>query len=115
MTATNWCPVPTVQWRLNGSPLANATNSSLVLTNFSNTQTGLYSVVISNFVRVTTNTVAYPDHDGDQLVSRAHRAMAVEWEPARECHQFQPGPDQFQQHPNRTLFRGHQQFRAGHD
>ncbi len=38
----------TYQWRLNGSPVANGTNSSLTLTNISATQAGNYSVAVSN-------------------------------------------------------------------
>jgi hypothetical protein len=58
MPATNWVPVPVCQWRLNGQNIQGATNPTLLVTNFSLMQTGLYSVVMSNFVRLTTNTVA---------------------------------------------------------
>jgi hypothetical protein len=58
MPATNWVPVPACQWRLHGLPIPGATNTALLVTNFSLMQTGVYSVVMSNFVRATTNTVA---------------------------------------------------------
>ena len=59
MPATNWWPVPACQWRRDGVNLPNATNASLVLTNFNAGMVGLYSVVVSNFVRSATNQVAY--------------------------------------------------------
>jgi hypothetical protein len=59
MPATNWYPAPVCQWRLNGDNLINATNATLTLTNFAATNVGIYSVVISNFVSVITNDVAY--------------------------------------------------------
>ncbi|MBC8096563.1 MAG: hypothetical protein H7Y43_12200, partial [Akkermansiaceae bacterium] len=64
MPATNWVPVPACQWRLNGQNLTGATSASLLLTNFSLIHTGAYSVVMSNFVRVATNTVAIVDLAG---------------------------------------------------
>jgi subtilisin-like proprotein convertase family protein len=64
MPATNWVPAPACQWRLNGHDLDGATNTSLLLTNFSTVHTGAYSVVMSNFVRVATNTVAILDLAG---------------------------------------------------
>jgi hypothetical protein len=64
MPATNWVPVPACQWRLNGQDLPGATNTSLVITNFSLMHTGAYSVVMSNFVRTATNTVADVDLAG---------------------------------------------------
>jgi len=62
--ATNWVPVPTCQWRLNGQNIPGATNTTLLVTDFSLIQTGAYSVVMSNFVRTATNTVAYLDLAG---------------------------------------------------
>ncbi len=59
MPATNWVPAPICQWRLNGENIPGATSPTLLLTNFSLAQTGAYSVVMSNFVRVSTNTVAH--------------------------------------------------------
>ena len=64
MPATNWVPVPKCQWRLNGEELLGATNLSLFVKDFSLSQTGAYSVVMSNFVRAATNTVAYLDLAG---------------------------------------------------
>jgi hypothetical protein len=58
MPATNWVPVPACQWRLDGTNLAGATNTTLLLTNFTASQVGEYSVVVSNFVRSATPTVA---------------------------------------------------------
>ena len=58
LPATNWIPSPDCQWRLNGQDIPGGTNATLLLTNFSMMQTGAYSVVVSNFIRVATNTVA---------------------------------------------------------
>lgn len=56
--ATNWCPLPSCQWRRNGVDLPGATGDTLVLTNFSNGMVGTYSVRVSNFVSTTTRNVA---------------------------------------------------------
>jgi hypothetical protein len=64
MPATNWVPVPDCQWRLNGQDIPGATNTTLLLTNFSLIQTGAYSVVMSNFAGGATNTVAHLDLAG---------------------------------------------------
>jgi hypothetical protein len=58
MPATNWVPVPACRWRLNGQPITGATNTTLLLTNFSLSNTGAYSVVMSNLIGLATNTVA---------------------------------------------------------
>lgn len=56
--ATNWCPLPSCQWRSNGVDIAGATNDTLVLTNFSASMTGTYSIRVSNFVSTVTRNVA---------------------------------------------------------
>ncbi|HMJ65292.1 MAG TPA: immunoglobulin domain-containing protein [Candidatus Binatia bacterium] len=66
MPATNWCPLPACQWQLNGQPILNATNASLVVT-----QAGAYSVVMSNFVSAATNVIAYVDLAGPFLLQYA--------------------------------------------
>jgi len=63
MPATNWWPLPACQWRRDGYDIVNATNASLVVT-----QAGTYSVVMSNFVSVATNTVAYVQLAGPFLL-----------------------------------------------
>lgn len=56
--ATNWCPLPSCQWRRNGVDIIGATNDTLVLTNFSGGITGTYSIRVSNFVSTVTRNVA---------------------------------------------------------
>ena len=56
--ATNWCPLPTCQWRRNGVDIPGATNDILVLTNFNAGMTGTYSIRVSNFVSTVTRNVA---------------------------------------------------------
>ncbi len=56
--ATNWCPLPTCQWRRNGVDIPGATNDTLVLTNFHSGMTGTYSIRVSNFVSTATRNVA---------------------------------------------------------
>jgi hypothetical protein len=56
--ATNWCPLPSCQWRRNGVDIPGATNDTLVLTNFSAGMTGTYSIRVSNFVSTATRNVA---------------------------------------------------------
>jgi hypothetical protein len=57
--ASNWCPLPSCQWQSNGVNMVNETNATLLVTNFTESMVGTYSVVISNFVNVATNDVAY--------------------------------------------------------
>jgi hypothetical protein len=45
------------QWSLNGSPLASATNSSLVLSNVGTNSAGYYTVLVTDAV---TNVLSYP-------------------------------------------------------
>ena len=71
MPATNWVPVPQCQWRRNGLDLPGATNTTLLLTNFTAMQAGTYSVVMSNFVSVATNVVANVALAGPFLLSYA--------------------------------------------
>ncbi len=52
-------PRPALQWQFNGEPIPSATNSSLVLTNVQPDQMGLYSVVASNAVGMTSSEPAY--------------------------------------------------------
>jgi hypothetical protein len=41
-------PPLSYQWRFNGSPITNATNASLILTNLTTNQSGAYSVQVTN-------------------------------------------------------------------
>jgi hypothetical protein len=66
MPATNWFPLPNCQWQLYGQSILNATNASLIVT-----QAGVYSVVMSNFVSVATNIIAYVDLAGPFLLHYA--------------------------------------------
>jgi hypothetical protein len=59
MPATDWVPVPDCQWQLDGADIPGATNISLHITSFSEAHAGAYSVVMSNFVRTTSKTVAH--------------------------------------------------------
>jgi len=70
--------VPTLhyQWLLNKTPLAGATNSTLVISNASSTDAGTYSVAITNsFGSVVSSnatlTVNYPPSLSAQLASQA--------------------------------------------
>ena len=47
VTATG-TPAPNYQWRLNGAPIANATNSVYIRTNIQPVDVGSYSVVVTN-------------------------------------------------------------------
>ena len=67
MPANEWVPAPAGQWQLNGQDLPGATGATLHLSNFNAAQAGTYSIVLSNFVRVVTNTVAILDL-GEPLV-----------------------------------------------
>ncbi len=55
---TNGVPPPFFQWRFNGSVIFNATNGTFTIANVSTTNSGLYSVIVSNFAGAITNTVA---------------------------------------------------------
>ncbi|HEY2952400.1 MAG TPA: immunoglobulin domain-containing protein, partial [Verrucomicrobiae bacterium] len=62
----------TYRWRLNGSPITNATNSSLALINVQFANAGGYSVVITNIYGAVTSvvatlTVTELDSDGDGI------------------------------------------------
>lgn len=52
-------PNPIFQWRLNGVSIPGATSSNLVLASFSAAQAGMYSVVLSNFAGMVTNSIAH--------------------------------------------------------
>jgi len=64
MPATNWIPAPRCQWRRDGNNITDATNATLTINNFNALLGGSYSVVMSNFVRVATNTVAVAVEQG---------------------------------------------------
>jgi hypothetical protein len=50
-------PTPTYQWRFNGNQLTGETNTSLVINNVQDVNTGSYDVVVSNDIgSVTSNT-----------------------------------------------------------
>jgi hypothetical protein len=46
------------QWCLNGAPLWEATNSSLLITNSQSIDAGLYNVIVTNISGAATSTVA---------------------------------------------------------
>ena len=49
LSVTVWSGIPfTCQWSFNGPPIAGATKTNLVITNFDLTKAGVYSVVVSN-------------------------------------------------------------------
>ena len=54
----NATPDTTYRWRLNSAFLPGGTNAFLLLTNVGAGQAGTYSVVVSNFVGLVTNTIA---------------------------------------------------------
>jgi len=64
----NWAPPPTVQWRFNGQAIPGANNTTLAISNFNVSMAGTYSVVLSNFVAATTNTVAHVAQSGPPLL-----------------------------------------------
>lgn len=51
-------PLPTYQWRLNGSALANATDATLILPAIAGSDAGDYTVVVSNLAGAATSAVA---------------------------------------------------------
>ncbi len=51
-------PRPNFQWLFNGSPLTNATNSNLLLTNLAPNQGGSYALMATNLSGKTTSAVA---------------------------------------------------------
>jgi hypothetical protein len=55
---TNAVPAPTYQWRLNNRIIPGETNATLARANLQVAQAGSYSVVISNFAGMVTNTIA---------------------------------------------------------
>lgn len=63
-----WIPPPSLQWRFNGQDIPDATNATWLLSNFNVTLAGTYSVVLSNFVGVITNTVAYVSQSGPPVL-----------------------------------------------
>ncbi len=77
------------QWQFEGSAIATATNSSLVLNNISLAQQGNYSVVVTNTIGAVTSTPAAltvtvtAAHSGDAaftlLTYNVHGAMVPNW------------------------------------
>ena len=59
MPATSWVPTPWCQWYFNDQPILGSNQTTLVVSNFEFGKQGLYSVVMSNFVRMATNQMAY--------------------------------------------------------
>jgi sugar lactone lactonase YvrE len=57
VTATG-VPAPTYQWLLNGSPITNARNASLTLSNVQPSEAGSYSVVVTNSQGSATSAAA---------------------------------------------------------
>lgn len=76
MPATNWCPLPACQWRLNGIDIPGATGLTLPVTAFDESKVGTYSVVMSNFVRKTTRDVAYLALAGPFTLDRSWTTVA---------------------------------------
>lgn len=56
--AAKGLPRPHYQWRLNGNPIAGATQSSLSLTNLQLADAGNYTVVVTNGLQSVTSSVA---------------------------------------------------------
>jgi hypothetical protein len=63
-----WVPAPSIQWQFNGAPIPDATNSTLLFTDFDVTQAGAYSVVLSNFVDTASTTVAHVSQSGPPVL-----------------------------------------------
>lgn len=61
MPGTNWFPAPACQWYYNSVPITDATNATLDVTDFLNSDIGTYSVRMSNFAGTNTCNVAYLD------------------------------------------------------
>jgi subtilisin-like proprotein convertase family protein len=57
VTASGTAPL-SYQWQMNVSPIANATNNSLTLSNVQSSDSGNYSVVVNNSVGSTTSAAA---------------------------------------------------------
>jgi len=55
---TNSSPPPAYQWYLNQVGIIGATNATFTLTNIASTQSGRYTVIVSNFVGSLTSFVA---------------------------------------------------------
>jgi len=51
-------PTPTYQWRFNGNQLTGETNTSLVINDVQNVNTGSYDVVVSNDIGTMTSNTA---------------------------------------------------------
>jgi hypothetical protein len=76
------------QWRLNGTNLLEATNATLVITNFQIANEGDYSVLVSNAVEMVTRQIAQilvrrippPQLSNAQMVDNAFR-MLISSEP----------------------------------
>src|SRR5262245_21660434 len=49
----------TYQWRFDGAPLSNATNSTLILSNVQPAQSGLYSVLVANSTGTNASDEAF--------------------------------------------------------
>ncbi len=70
---TNGIPAPGYQWYFCGTPLPNATNSTLSFTPIHSSDAGCYSVVASNFAGVLTNQCCV-------IVDPAELRFQVDWE-----------------------------------
>ena len=57
-TKVSGIPSPTLQWLLNGQPIAGATNATFALVAITDAQAGTYSVVASNSAGTVTNVPA---------------------------------------------------------
>ena len=80
----------TYQWRLNGTAIPGATSQTLVLNNLQSAQAGVYSVVVSNFAGVVTNTSAtvaidVPLHfEQMRWISSSHFSCQVKGNPGQQ-------------------------------
>jgi hypothetical protein len=68
MPATSWVPTPWCQWYFDDQPIQGSNQTTLLVSDFDFAKQGLYSVVMSNFVRMATNQVAYLQLDGPFLL-----------------------------------------------
>lgn len=60
---TQGLPIPALQWRLNGLPIAGATNEILTVDSVGGAAAGDYSVLVSNAIDVVEQKVARVDFD----------------------------------------------------
>lgn len=64
MPAGSWVPTPRCQWYFGSQPVQGSNQTTLLINNFDILKQGYYSVVMSNFVRKATSSVAYLQLNG---------------------------------------------------